>query len=301
MKKLIKLVLALAAACFVSSCSSTSPSGPGNTTTVTDSTQLGGIHKLMSGAWWIEFENDTIVKVKDTANVTIITRDTIEHHKRTIVKNVSIVNGDVYYQIETSDTIVPVSGGPSISGMLLLHSATQIGYTIAPNSWFSDSIRVKAYELPLATGKSWQTFSATGDTSMRVLFGPFWVKLHVDYSFNGQSQVPGTVEYLFGGASRTCFEIANTTNSDAVIISDTTIVLQLGPLTDTLVRQNETIMTSKSVETSRQYINADLSIPLWSHSVLVKCDSNHVNNVVERDTTRKGTRVTTYLDARIIQ
>ena len=60
-------------------------------------------------------------------------------------------------------------------------------------------------------------------------------------------------------------------------------------------------MTSKSVETSHQYVNTDLSIPLWSHSIQAKCDSNHVNNVVERDTTRKGTHITTYLDARIIQ
>jgi hypothetical protein len=296
MNNLMKLFLAMGMVYFAFSSSCTSPSSPAGTSTA-DSTQLGGIRKLMTGAWWIEFENDTIVKVKDSAGYTITTRNTVEHHKRTIVKNVSVVNGDVYYQIETSDTIVPVTGSPTVSSMQLLHNATQIEYTIPPNSWFSDSIRVKAYDLPLAVSKSWQTFAATGDTSMRVLFGFIWVKLHAVYSFNGLSKVSGTTDYQFGGVSRTCFEIANTTNSDAVIISDTTIAL----LTDTLVRPNDTIMTSKSVETSQQYVNTDLSIPLWSYSVQAKCDSNHVNDVVERDTTRKGTHITAYLDARIIQ
>jgi hypothetical protein len=265
---------------------------------VIDTTRLGGIRKLMTGMWWIEYENDTIIKIKDTANVTIITKDTIVHHKYSTVKGVGVAGNDVYYYIETADTILPVSGAPTINGMLLRHNSSRIGYTIPPNSWFSDSIRVKAYDLPLATGKSWQTFNASGDTSMRVLFGPIGVKLHVNFSFDGESQIPGTTEFQFGGALRTCFEISNTTNSNAAIISDTTIVLQFGLLTDTLFHETDTIMTSRTKETGSQYLNPEFSIPLWSYSVQAKCDSNHVNNVVERDTTRKGTFVSTYYDAR---
>jgi hypothetical protein len=261
---------------------------------------LGGIRKLTTGTWWVEYESDTIVRVKDTANVTVITRDTIEHHKRSEVGNVIVVNGTYQYQVQTFDTVLPVTTGPTLGGITILHSATEVGYTAAPIG-FGDSIRVKAYDLPLATGKSWQTFSATADTSMQVPFGPISIRLHADYSFSGQAHVPATIAYEFGNVSRPCFEILDTTLTDAAIVSDTTIVLQLGLLTDTVVRQDDTIATSRTVETNLQYVNTDLSISLWSYDVQAKCDSNHINNVVERDTTRKATHVAAYLDARVIQ
>jgi hypothetical protein len=258
---------------------------------------LGGIRKLMTGMWWVEFENDTTVKVKDTANVTIITRDTVVHHKRTIVNSVNVVNGDLYYQLESSDTVVPVTGNPTITYLTLMHTATEVQYTMPPSAWFSDSIRVKLYDLPLATGKSWQTFNVVGDSTMRVLFGLVWIKLNVDYSYNGQSQVTGTTGYHFGDSTRSCFVLSNTTISHAAVISDTNIIF----LADTLIHQNDTILVSKTVETSSSYVNDELSIPLWSYDVQAQSDTNYTNGVVERDTTRKGTWITAYLDTRILQ
>jgi hypothetical protein len=183
-----------------------------------------------------------------------------------------------------------------MTAMTLTHSATEIQYIIPPNGWFSDSIRVKAYDLPLSTGKSWQSVSVTGDTTVIVpLSSLISAKLTADYSNSGQVQVTGSTDYQFGSAKRTCFIISTTTNSGATIISDSTIVFTLLGISDTIVRKNDTLMTSKTVETGSEYVNPELSIPLWSYNVSAKRDTNYINNVVERDTTRKGVHVTTYI------
>jgi hypothetical protein len=293
MKKLIGLVFAGVSIFFLVSCGSSGPSGP-DASTPTDSTLLGGIRKLVAGMWWTESENDTTVSVKDSASVTIITRDTVIHHKRTTVNSVSVVNGNLYYQLVTSDTVLPQTGNPTVTSLTLMHNATQVQYVLPPNGYFNDSIRVKAYDLPLTVGKSWEAFNVTGDTTMRILFGIIWIKLTVDYSYNGQFGVTGTTDYHFGDTTRSCFVLSNTTNTNAAIISDTNIVLQLGTIVDTLIHLNDTILTSRTVETSSSYVNAQLSIPLWSYGVQAKCDSNYINSVVEHDTTRKGTRITSY-------
>jgi hypothetical protein len=299
MKYLLKLVLAGWLTCILSSCSSDGPSGPD--TSGTDTTKLGGVRKLMTGMWWEELENDTIVKVKDTAAITIITRDTVVHHKRSVVTGVTVNNEVLNYTIVISDTVLPQTANPTMSTLVISHSATQVGYTVPPFGWYyRDSVRVKAYDLPLATGKSWQSFTAAGDTSLRVLFALWWVKLRAYYSATGTATVPQTTEYNFGDSLRPCFEIATTTNSLSTIISDSTVILQVGTIVLDTLHQGDTVTTSKTVETGRQFVNTDLSVPLWSYNVQAKCDSNHVNSVVERDTTRKGTWIVSYLDVRII-
>jgi hypothetical protein len=267
---------------------------------VVDSTRLGGLRKLVTGMWWTSEENDTIVSVKDSVTKTVIVTDTRHHHKYSTVVASGIIGGELYYYIETTDTVVADTAHPQKTGMLLRHTAAQVDYTIPPHFLLvnKDTIKAKVFDLPFRVNKSWQMFTVAGDTAIVYPVGKFpliiFVKLHIYLAGDAQAQVAATSDYQFGGAARKCFDVVSTETTRGTLLSDTTIIL----LGDTLVRDRDTVLISDSLKTEHQFVNNDLSIPLYSYSVSAKRDTNYIDHVVIRDTVRTRNIVTSYYDTR---
>jgi hypothetical protein len=120
------------------------------------------------------------------------------------------------------------------------------------------------------------------------------VKLHIYLSGDATARVAGVSDYQFGGVTRNCFDVVSTTTARGTLLSDTNVVF----LVDTLIRVGDTVVVSDSMKTEHQYVNNDLSIPLWTYSVATKRDTNYVDHVAIRDTVRAENVVTSYYDAR---
>jgi hypothetical protein len=267
---------------------------------VVDSTRLGGLRKLVTGSWWTTDEYDSLVYVKDTAGIRVTIAKNDHHHKQSTVTFAGIIAGNLYYGIETTDTLLSDTTQPSKSGIALRHTAAKLDYTVPPKLFFvnKDSVDVNLLDLPLAAGKSWQVFSVAGDTAVRVYVGTFPfgvnVKLQLYLSLNDSARVAGTSPYQFGSAVRTCYEVVSQNSMKADDLSDTTIVY----LGATVISVGDTVDVSDSSRTEHSFINNDLSIPLWSYSVGSKRDTNYVNQVVAHDTVRTASYVTSFHDAR---
>ena len=267
---------------------------------VVDTTRLGGLRKLLAGTWWITDENDSLAYVKDTAGIRVSIAKNDHHHKYSKVTFAGIIAGELYYGIETTDTVLSDSSQPTKSSMVLRHTASKVDYTIPPKLLIvnRDSVDVEVFKLPLAVGNSWQEFSVAGDTAVRIYIGTFplgiGVELHVSLSENKNSSVAGVSQYQFGGALRTCYEVVSQGSMLANYVSDTTIAY----LGTTIIGTGDTAVASDSACTVHSFANNDLSIPLWSYSVGTKRDTNYVNNVVARDTVRMASHVTAFFDAR---
>jgi hypothetical protein len=263
---------------------------------VADTSRLGGMRKLVTGMWWTSYENDTIVSVKDSVTKTVTTRDIKHHHKYSQVKASGIIGGDLYYYIETSDTVVADTAHPQTTGLVLRHTAAQVDYTLPPHYLLvnKDTIKAKVFDLPLRANKSWQSYSVAGDTAIMYPVGQFpfiiFLKLHIYRTGNATVQVAGVSNYQFGGAARRCFEVVSTATTRTVLLSDTAIA--------SFINAGDTVVVSDSVKTEHQFVNNDLSIPLWTWSVATKRDTNYVDSVAVRDTVRSENVITSYFDAR---
>ena len=267
---------------------------------VVDSTRLGGLRKLVAGTWWIADEYDSLVYVKDTGGIRVSITKNDHHHKLSTVTFAGIIAGNLYYGIETTDTLLSDTAQPSKSGMVLRHTAAKVDYTVPPRLFIvnKDSVDVTVLDLPLAVGTSWQGFSLSGDTAVRIPVGTFpfyiWVPLTLSLSLNDSARVAGTSPYQFGGATRTCYEVISQNSMTADYLSDTT----LANSGVTVISVGDTVDVSDSSRTEHSFINNDLSIPLWSYSVGAKRDTNCVNSVVVHDTVRTASYVTSFHDAR---
>jgi hypothetical protein len=267
---------------------------------VVDTSRLGGLRKLVTGMWWASEENDTIVSVKDSVTKTVIVRDIKHHHKSSQVMASGLIGGDLYYYIETSDTVVADTAHPQKTGMLLRHTAAQVDYTLPPHFLLvnKDTIKARVFDLPFKANNSWQIYTVAGDTAIRYPVGQFpliiFVKLHIYLSGDATARVAGVSDYQFGGVTRNCFDVVSTTTARGTLLSDTNVVF----LVDTLIRVGDTVVVSDSMKTEHQYVNNDLSIPLWTYSVATKRDTNYVDHVAIRDTVRAENVVTSYYDAR---
>jgi hypothetical protein len=267
---------------------------------VVDSSRIGGLRKLVTGSWWITDENDSLVYVKDTAGIRVTVAKNDRHHKYSKVTFAGIIAGNQYYGIETTDTILSDSSQPSKSGIVLRHTAAKVDYTVPPKLFVvnRDSVDVVMLNLPLAVHNSWQVFSVSGDTAVRIYIGTFplviGVQLQLYLSESGSAQVAGTSQYEFGGAARTCYEVVSQNNMKADYVSDTAIAY----LGTAIINVGDTAVASDSVCVVHSFVNNDLSIPLWSYSQGSKRDTNYVNNVVTRDTVRTASYLTMYFDAR---
>ncbi|HUI92436.1 MAG TPA: hypothetical protein VLX68_09345 [Chitinivibrionales bacterium] len=263
---------------------------------VIDTARLGGVRKLITGMWWLETGADTTITTRDSSNTSFITRDTAEHHKYSKVIYATPSGSEMVYVVQTSDTVSTVAGAAestTTSFLLLHHSATGVSYVYPPSGWFDDSIRVKAYDLPLAVNKSWQYVNAAGDTTFHAPFGIINVKVKYLISIEGTAQIPGVTPYQFSGADRPCFQVANATTWSTVLTCDTSISI----LTLT-INQGDTIASSITQSQASMYVNTELSIPLYSFTVETKVDTNYIDGVVSRGTTKKGSFITSYFDAR---
>jgi hypothetical protein len=267
---------------------------------VVDSSRIGGLRKLVTGSWWITDENDSLVYVKDTAGIRVTITQNDHHHKYSKVTFAGIIAGNLYYGIETTDTVLSDSSQPSKSGIVLRHTSTKVDYTVPPKLFVvnRDSVDVVVLNLPLAVHNSWQVFTVSGDTAVRITVGTFpfivGVPLQLYLSESGSAQVAGTSQYEFGGTARTCYEVVSQNNMKAAYVSDTTIAY----LGTTIIGDGDTAVASDSVCVVHSFVNNDLSIPLWSYSQGSKRDTNYVNNVVARDTVRTASYLTMYFDAR---
>ena len=161
---------------------------------VVDSTRLGGLRKLVAGSWWATDEYDSLVYVKDTAGIRVTISKNDHHHKLSTVTFAGIIAGNLYYGIETTDTLLSDTTQPSKSGIALRHTATKLDYTVPPGLFTvnKDSVDVKLLDLPLAAGKSWQGFSVSGDTAVRIFVGFIPVRLQLYLSMGLSGQVTGT-------------------------------------------------------------------------------------------------------------
>jgi hypothetical protein len=263
---------------------------------VVDSTRLGGLRKLANGAWWTTDEYDSLVYVKDTAGIRVTVNKNDHHHKYSKVTFSGIIAGNLYYGIETTDTLLSDTTQPSKSGIVLRHTAAKVDYTVPPKLFIvnRDSVDVTVLDLPLAVNKSWQGFSLSGDTAVTIFVGLIPIRLQLYLSMSDSGEVTGTQPYQFAGAARSCFEVVSQNNMHATYVSDTTIVF----LGTTVISTGDTAVSSDSSRTEHSFINNDLSIPLWSYSVGTKRDTNYVNQVVARDTVRAALYVMSYYDAR---
>jgi hypothetical protein len=267
---------------------------------VIDSARLGGLRKLVVGTWWAVDENDSLVYVKDTAGIELTIKKNDHHHKMSRVTYAGVVAGNLYYGIETADTVLSDSSQPTKTGLVLRHTASQVDYTVPPKMFVvnEDSVDVTVLALPFSEGKSWQTFAVSGDTGVRIYVGTFpfiiGVNLTLNLSMGGTAQVSSASPVLFGGMPRSCWEVVTQNTMKADYLSDTTIVF----LGNTILSVNDTVMTSDSSCTVHSFFNDDLSTALWSYSLGTKRDSNYVDRVVVHSTVRTASYITSYYDAR---
>jgi hypothetical protein len=261
---------------------------------VADTTRLGGIRKLMVGTWWKETEGDTTITERDSASTTFITRDTVSHCKYNKVASVKSIDSGLEYTIESYDTSYSDTG-KSLSKTLIriLHYPYKVEYIVPPLGGFTDSIRMRLYDLPLNLNKSWQYIKATGDTTVSIPLLIINVKLKVSYDILGNSSIPYLNTYKLNSENKQCFEIANITTLKTTMVCDSTITF----FTFT-IRKGDTITASTVNSNQNILVNTDFSVPLSSFTLEQTLDTNYTNGVLSRKTKRSGSWVIELFDAR---
>jgi hypothetical protein len=265
---------------FLVSC--TSPTS-NNTTPPPDITM-----KQISVGMWITGEwADTGVQVKDSLNTKYQVYDTSLHHTWAKVTGTTTAGADVYYVVSTSDTALKRSGtgvdNITPGTLYVKQTATELVYAYPPSGWNADTLFITVLKTPISAGAGWQTELFNFDTTVRLVWNLIPVKLSLSANVTGNAQVAEAVSYQTSSGALACRRITGTTTTLSRMVSDTGISI----LGINLISVGDTIARSSETKTTSSYQYSGCPLALWSSEFTTKLDTNYIDSVTTRDTTRK--------------
>ncbi len=253
---------------------------------VLDTNRLGGIRKLAKDMWWNETQLDTISSTKifykaDSMNKSI---KHIEHRKHSQVLNVKEVDGWPHYLIFTEDTLLKMDSIAK-NAFWVRHTDSIVDHLMP--GWLGDTLRLTTYKLPIEVGTSWQALSYAWDTSLSFEVSPnSFIPFSWYLTADGSAEVLSTATRLFDGKQQNCFENFITSDMRSVALIDTTI--------DTLIYPGDTTAITRTTSTNRQFVNTFFTIPLESHEIEIKYDTNFFDSTAFLDTIVKHSTLTSW-------
>jgi hypothetical protein len=153
--------------------------------------------------------------------------------------------------------------------------------------WLGDTLRLNMFKLPLFVGSTWETLAYSWDTTVSLeVETNFWLPFLWELTMNATTEVLNTTGYMYGGMQRECFENLITSFGNSTARIDTTI--------ENFITAGDTVGFTHTETTNRQYINTYFTIPLESHEIEVKYDTNYFDTTAARDTTIKHTTLTSW-------